>query len=184
MHVTRLGMQALDEVRRRVQQQTLHRRGHTGDPLYEARRVLRRRADRLTPKALAKLQAALATGDPDGEVAIAWWAAQQICLGYAIPDPAAGKTHAADLIPKLVACPVPEVARLGHTLAARVPGLLRHRPHHQRTHRSVLIEKIRRVGHGYRNWHNYRLRLLLHCGIEWPTLFTPRIRRRHPRLVT
>jgi len=31
-HVTRLGMQALDEVRRRVQQQTRHRRGHAGDP--------------------------------------------------------------------------------------------------------------------------------------------------------
>ena len=81
LHVTRLGMQALDEVRRRVQQQTLARRGHAGDPLYEARRVLRRRADRLTPTALNRLQTALAAGDPDGEVAVAWWAAKQICLG-------------------------------------------------------------------------------------------------------
>lgn len=187
-HVTRLGMQALDEVRRRVQQQTLHRRGHTGDPLYEARRVLRRRADRLSPKALAKVQAALATGDPDGEVAIAWWAAQQICLGYAITDPAAGKTHAADLIPKLVSCPVPEVACLGRTLTTWQREYLAYFDTDRTTNGpteavNLLIEKIRRVGHGYRNWHNYRLRLLLHCGTEWPTLLTPRIRRHRPRLV-
>src|SRR5690606_6557427 len=108
-HVTRLGMQPLDEVRRRVQQQTLHRRGHTGVTLYGARRALRRRADRLSPKALDRLQAALAAGDPDGEVAITWWAAQRICLAYAIADPAAGKAHAAELIPKLASCPIPEV---------------------------------------------------------------------------
>jgi transposase len=181
-------MQALDEVRRRVQQQTLARRGHAGDPLYEARRVLRRRADRLTPKALDRLQAALAVGDPDGEVAIAWWAVQQICLAYAIADPAAGKAHAAELIPKLASCPIPEVARLGRTLTTWRREYLAYfdtgRASNGPTEAiNLLIEKIRRVGHGYRNWHNYRLRLLLHCGIQWPTLLTPRIRRRRPRLV-
>ncbi|MBX6752524.1 MAG: transposase [Micromonosporaceae bacterium] len=40
-HVTALGMKVVDEVRRRVQQDTLHRRGHKGDPLYEVRRLLR-----------------------------------------------------------------------------------------------------------------------------------------------
>jgi len=44
-HVVRLGSQALDEVRRRVQQQTLHRRGHRDDPLY------RIRGNRRAPKA-------------------------------------------------------------------------------------------------------------------------------------
>jgi hypothetical protein len=50
--------------------------------LYEIRRVLRRRADRLTPPALARLDAALTVGDPDGVVTVAWWAAQQLCLAY------------------------------------------------------------------------------------------------------
>src|SRR5690606_5389343 len=54
-HVTALGMKVVDEVRRRVQQDTLHRRGHKGDPLYEVRRLLRRRADRLSPGAIARL---------------------------------------------------------------------------------------------------------------------------------
>lgn len=39
-HVVRLGFQAVDEVRRRVQQQTLGHRGRTGDPLYGIRREL------------------------------------------------------------------------------------------------------------------------------------------------
>jgi hypothetical protein len=28
---------------------------------------------------------------------------------------------------------------------------------------------VKRVGHGYRNFDNYRLRLLLHCGTDWHT---------------
>lgn len=71
-HVTQLGMQAVDEVRRRVQQQQLGRRGHKGDPLYETRRALRRRADRLSDRALQRVTSALAVGDPDGELAVAW----------------------------------------------------------------------------------------------------------------
>src|SRR5690606_36696869 len=82
-HVTALGMKAVDEVRRRVQKTTLGQRGHKGDPLYEIRRLLRRRADRLTTEALNRLTASLAAGDPDGEVATAGWAAQQLCLAYA-----------------------------------------------------------------------------------------------------
>jgi hypothetical protein len=70
--------------------------------------------------------------------------------------------------------------------AERVPGLLRHRRRVQRPHRGRQPphRKTRRLGHGFRNWHNYRLRLLLRCGgIQWDTLLTPRIRRRRPRLV-
>ena len=34
---------------------------------------------------------------------------------------------------------------------------------------NLLIKKIKRVGHGFRNFTNYRLRLLLHCGTTWDT---------------
>jgi hypothetical protein len=34
---------------------------------------------------------------------------------------------------------------------------------------NLLIKKVRRVGHGLRNFHNYRLRLLLHWDVEWHT---------------
>ncbi len=48
---------------------------------------------------------------------------------------------------------------------------------------NLLIKKITRVGHGFRHFDNYRLRLLLHCGVEWQTPRTARVRGRQPRLV-
>jgi hypothetical protein len=32
---------------------------------------------------------------------------------------------------------------------------------------NLLIKKVKRVGHGFRNFTNYRLRLLLYCGVRW-----------------
>jgi hypothetical protein len=43
--------------------------------------------------------------------------------------------------------------------------------------------KVKRVGHGLRNFDNYRLRLLSHCGVRWPTHRTARLRGRSRRLV-
>jgi transposase len=48
---------------------------------------------------------------------------------------------------------------------------------------NLLIKKVKRVGHGFRNFANYRLRLLLHCGVTWPTHPSARLRGRSPRLV-
>jgi transposase len=70
--------------------------------------VLRRRADRLTPSAMARLDAALAAGDRDGEVSVAWWAAQHLCLTYA-KTVAAGRVHADGIIDDFLDCPVPSV---------------------------------------------------------------------------
>ena len=47
---------------------------------------------------------------------------------------------------------------------------------------NLLIKKILRVGHGFRNFHNYRLRLLLHCGITWQHHTPTPLRGRLPRL--
>jgi transposase len=46
---------------------------------------------------------------------------------------------------------------------------------------NLLIRKIKRVGHGFRNFNNYRLRLLLHCGVVWDTIHATPIRGRLPR---
>jgi transposase len=43
-----------------------------------------------------------------------------------------------------------------------------------------LVKKVKRAGHGFRNFANYRLRLLLHCGIRWQTHRTARLRHRSP----
>jgi transposase len=48
---------------------------------------------------------------------------------------------------------------------------------------NLLIKKVKRVGHGFRNFDNYRLRLLLHCGVEWNTPGATPIRGRLPRFI-
>jgi hypothetical protein len=48
---------------------------------------------------------------------------------------------------------------------------------------NLLIKKVKRVGHGFRNFPNYRLRLLLHCGVTWQTHQTPLLRGRSPGCV-
>lgn len=46
------------------------------------------------------------------------------------------------------------------------------------------MKKIKRVGHGFRNRKNYRLRLLLHCGgVAWHHQPAARLRRRRPQFV-
>ncbi len=61
-HVTRLAFAAVDDVRRRVQQQSTGHRGRKHDPLYRIRRVLRRGADNLSPRAWQRLLAGLDAG--------------------------------------------------------------------------------------------------------------------------
>jgi len=48
---------------------------------------------------------------------------------------------------------------------------------------NLLIKKVKRVGHGFRNFANYRLRLLLHCGVTWQSHRTARLRGHSSRLV-
>jgi hypothetical protein len=48
---------------------------------------------------------------------------------------------------------------------------------------AVPYQKVKRVGHGFGNFTNYRLRLLLHCGVTWQTHPTARPRSRSPGFV-
>ena len=54
-HVVRLAIQAVDEVRRRVQQDTLGHRAHKHDPLYQIRGLLRHSVEHLSDRQQAKL---------------------------------------------------------------------------------------------------------------------------------
>ena len=69
-HVVKLGGQVVDEVRRRVQQDTLGHRGRAGDPLYGIRRVLRRGHDHHSEESWTRLLHGLDLGDPDPQAAI------------------------------------------------------------------------------------------------------------------
>ena len=137
-HVVALAVSVVDEVRRRVQQDTLGHRGHKHDPLYRVRRLLRLGADRLTEDTRAKLEAAL-TGrrpEPGGHrrLALLPAAARRLPpLGPAGGTPASrGAARAAAHLPDprdRPARPHPAV------VAGRVPCLLRYRRRQQRAHR-------------------------------------------------
>src|SRR5690606_35938573 len=95
-HVVRLGNLVVDEVRRRVQQQTLGHRGHKGDPLYGIRRLLLTGEERLTDHGRQRIRAGLAAGDRDDEVWYAWMVKELVRSIYRAGDEAAARQALAD----------------------------------------------------------------------------------------
>ena len=67
-NVVKLAATCVDEVRRRVQNDTYGHRGRKDDPLYRARRLLLMADERLDHKAQAKVCGLLAAGDPKNGV--------------------------------------------------------------------------------------------------------------------
>ena len=57
-HVIKLGTDVVDQVRRRVQEDTLGHRGHRDDPLYRIRNVLRAALEKLTDRQWTRLETA------------------------------------------------------------------------------------------------------------------------------
>ena len=118
-HVVRLGQAAVDDVRRRRQQETLGRRGHRKDPLYRGRRLLRRGFTTLNERQRAKLQLTLVVGDPSGQLTQAWMAAQELQLLYARShDLADAKRRLWRILDRCARSDVPELLRLARTLDA------------------------------------------------------------------
>jgi transposase len=186
-HLVKLALLAVDQVRRRVQQSSTGHRGLAGDPLYRARRLLRRRHDRLTERQWARLQAALIAGDTDDEITLAWLVAQRLMQAYAHPDRAAGRVLADQVITAARTCPVREVARLGRTLTMWRTEFLSRFDHPDVSNGptenlNLKIKNTKRVARGYRSFDNYRLRLLLNHGLIREDQHTTRIRTRQPSL--
>ena len=164
-HVVRLGTQVVDEVRRRVQQDTLGRRGHKDDPLYKIRGLLRHGVEHLTHRQQAKITACLNAGDPTDEVNITWQCYQQLRSIYHA-TPAKGRQIAIKLLDSFHTCPIPEVARLGRTLRTWKGQILAYFDTHGVSNGgteaiNLIIEKVRRLAHGFKDFDHYRLRIML-----------------------
>lgn len=184
-HVVKLGLSCMDDVRRRLQQEVTGHRGRRGDPLYGIRRVARRRVDRLSDTARERLRAGLEAGDPTGEVTAAWSIAQDLMGCYRQTDTAAARARADELITTARTCPIPEIARLGRTLAAWRSEFLasfeqRHVSNGPTENLNLKIKNTKRVARGFRNFAHYRLRLLLNHGRIHQNHLTTRIRTRRP----
>ena len=180
-HVVRLGGDALDRCRRRIQLATCGHRGHSRDPLFRCRRTLLTGADLLTDTQHTRL-ADLFTGDAHVEVQVTWGVYQQMIAAYRHPDRATGKALMAKLIASLshaVPAELREVITLGRTLTRRAADVLAYfdRPGTSNGPTEAIngrLEHLRGSALGFRNLTNYIARSLLETGG-----FKPRL---HPRL--
>jgi transposase len=177
-HLVKLANQRLDEVRRRVQNETLGHRGHKDDPLYRARRLLTKASERLDEKGTSKLLGLLGAGDPRGEVRTAWHSKEVVRSIYDIDDPDLADTFVAQLGGDLQDddCP-PEVQQLGRTLIRWHPQICawhRSRVSNGPTEgANNLIKRVKRVAFGFRRFAHYRIRALLYAGKpNWALLAT------------
>ena len=181
-HVIRLANDGIDEVRRRVQNDTLGHRGRKDDPLYRIRRLLLAAHERLGDTADAKLRGLLAAGDPRGEVRLAWHAKETLRGLYDITSPQLAGEYLTELAENLTDsdCP-PELRRLGRTLSRWHTQIVNwHRSHLTNGPTEAinnLIKRVKRVAYGFRRFTNYRIRALLYAGKpNWALLptVTPR----------
>lgn len=168
-HVVKLGTQAVDEVRRRVQQEIHGHRGRKSEPLYGIRTILRCGSEKLTERQRARLDRAIAADERHDEVLVAWLCAQKLRSAYKVSSPVEGRRIAEELIRTLPTCPIPEIRRLGKTLKQWREAFLAYFDTGRASNGGTeavngLIELHRRVARGFRNREHYRLRMLLIGG--------------------
>jgi transposase len=177
-HLIQLANRVLDEVRRRVQNDTLGHRGHKNDPLYRARRLLTIAHERLAADRDHRLQGLLRAGDPRGEVRMAWHAKEVVRSIYAIDDADTAAEFVAQLGIDLQdeSCP-PEIHRLGRTILRWQNQITAwHRCRHTNAPTEAinnLSKRIKRVAFGLVNFRHHRVRCLLYAGKpDWTLLPT------------
>jgi len=177
-HVTRVANRMVDQVRRRVQNETLGHRGRKDDPLYRSRKLLIMGEERLDDRGRERLMDALRFGDPDDEVLGAWMAKEAVRSVYLEPDPEVAAVLLDNTITACLADDVPEIQTMGRTLSRWREEIL----NHHRTGASngptegmnFCAKQVKRAGRGFANFSHYRLRVLLHAGgVTWPTTISP-----------
>ena len=176
-HVIRNAGDALDECRRRVQQDIHGHRGRKGDPLYSARRTLRTGADLLTDRQKERL-ADLFDDDAHVEVEATWGIYQRMVAAYREPDKKNGREQMSKLIDSSshgVPSALTEIITLGHTLKKRAADVLAYfdRPGTSNGPTEAIngrLEHLRGSALGFRNLTNYIARSLLETGGFRPRL--------------
>jgi transposase len=185
-HVTRVANRMLDQVRRRVQNETLGHRGRKHDPLYGVRKLLLKGDERLDERGHDKLREGLRTGDPNLEVLRAWMAKENVRSIYLTSNVKVATTLLDKVITACADDPVPEIRTMGRTLSRWQPEIL----NHHRTGASngptegmnFCAKQVKRAGRGFANFGHYRLRVLLYAGgVTWPRpIIAPRITSTRP----
>ena len=126
-HVVHLAGNALDECRRRIQQELHHRRGRATDPLYKARRMLHTRSCLLTARQQHQILD-LFSNDEHVALEVTWSVYQNIIDAYRSSNARGGKTLMHKEITRLTSTGMPssltELTTLGRTLKRRATDIL------------------------------------------------------------
>ena len=171
-HVVHLAGDALDECRRRIQQELHHRRGRATDPLHKARRMLHTRSCLLTPRQQHQL-ADLFASNCHVALEVTWSIYQNIIDAYRDPNKNRGKALMQAEINTLTSTRVPrgltELITLGRTLKRRAGDILAYfdHPHTSNGPTEAIngrLEHLRGSAHRFRNLTHYITRVLLETG--------------------
>lgn len=168
-HVITLANRALDTVRRRVQNEQTGHRGRRHDPLYRARRALLVGEERLDEKAAARLTSLLTLGDPNAEVAITYRVKERLREFYREHHPDTARAMLTELVEHCRRPTMPpELRKLGATLERWFDKICNYHlaqvSNGPTEALNNLIKRIKRIGFGFRNFDNYRIRALLYAG--------------------
>lgn len=175
-HAVRLANQALDAVRRRLQREAgryRSRRSRSETPsrwgraLFSSRRILVKARERLTESERDRVERALAA-DPTGELRMAWVLKERFRDWYLAAGPEQARVGLERWYREVELTEIGEFAELARTVRAWESGLLAHfgsgatnGPTEGITN---LVKVVKRQGFGYRNFENFRLRVLYRCG--------------------
>ena len=176
-HVVGLAGDALDQCRRRVQQDLFGRRGMKNDPLYKARRTLHTGADLLTDRQRVRLDAVFAS-EEHVEVEATWGIYQRIVAAYREPDKKKAKEMMQSMIDAIttgVPAALVEIRKLGRTMTQRAVDILAFfdRPGTSNGPTEAIngrLEHLRGSALGFRNLTHYIARSLLEAGGFRPAL--------------
>ena len=168
-HVVQLAGEKLTQCRQRTQQETLGRRGRSGDPLFAARKALLTSEKYLSPRGWDKVQQVITKHTGLFRI---WAVYQSIIAAYRNPDKQEGRQHLTAVIDALDTVNtkgIPELATLRRTLKRRRKDILAYftNPFSSNGPSEAIngrLEHLRGIALGFRNIQNYITRSLLHTG--------------------
>lgn len=164
-HLVLLANTMLTEVRQRLCRETNGRRGRASDPVWANRMLLLKAGERLSGRAVNRLQDVFTTDDPTGKLQGAWAVKEQLRVLLrtgSLQDAAAEKETLRILVEHTAQ---PETTRLWRTICRWwneievliVTGATTAKVEANNT----AIKHIKRTGRGYRNPGNYKSHIML-----------------------
>lgn len=164
-HLIQLANLMVTQVRQRVAREQLGHRGRKNNQAWAHRLLLLRAGDRLSERALHRLNQVFHHDDPTDELGAAWGVKERLRMLLATTDLDAAD-HARGLLGVTVlAADMEESWKLWNTINAwwdEIETFIETRVTNARTEAAnTAIKQIKRTGRGYRNHDHYKARILL-----------------------